>query len=103
MASRSDMARTPARKSVQSRKPARIEVSVSWDAIANLPVQAANVFMLQVAPTEGGKPGEIVLGVGFLPPPPVAGTPEQRIAQIEKLDRVPVQPVARLAFSGDRA
>ena len=101
------MGKAPARASIKKT------LDVSWAAFDDLPVSAANAFLLRWVNAESilaeaemptvPRPAELVMEVGFLPPVPVSGTPEQQIAQVQKLKAVPVRPVVRLTFSPRRA
>jgi hypothetical protein len=87
-----------------ARLRAKTAVDVSWEAFNELPVAAVNVFLLRVVPDTAGEPQEVVVEVGFLPPLPVYGTPAaDQAAQLQRLGKQRVQPIARLALSQMRA
>jgi hypothetical protein len=77
--------------------PQQISVPVAWIGAEDLPVHFANAFFGVVAP------GEIVLQVGSMVPPPIVGnTPEEREATARSIPYVQVKPVARLALTPAR-
>jgi hypothetical protein len=103
------MARAASRK--PAKRPTRPElqqspqvgIPTSFALFANLPVAAVNQFALVVTPVLAGGPGELTLNVGYLAPPSLVGTLDQRLEQAQLIERIEIQPVARLSFSLQRA
>jgi hypothetical protein len=95
-----------------ARRPAKVTptrefklakpITVSWEAVFQLPVAASNAFVLGVTQAQDGEHEEYILSFGFLPTPPVWGTPEQQIEQAGRLESVAVMPVGRITFSKKR-
>ncbi len=79
-----------------AEEPDTFEVRVAWLGVEDVPVFFANQFVSQV------DRGEVFLTIGQLVPPALLGTEEQRRAQAEQLQYVPVKPVARIAFTPQR-
>jgi hypothetical protein len=78
------------------REPQTFTLPVVWTGVENTPVLAANQFIGQAAD------GEIFLAFGLFTPPPIVGPPDQQEAQVRRLDRVPVQCLARLSMNRRR-
>jgi hypothetical protein len=81
----------------------RRTVGVSWAPMEAMPVSFANAFAWTVIPNLDGRPGELVLSVGYLVPPILTGTAEDQVAQMAAVEKVEVRPVARLLMSQERA
>jgi hypothetical protein len=84
-------------------EPEGVHLPISWAALEDMSVTAANAFLLQVAGDAAGRPVEMVLSVGFLAPPPVGGTAAEQVAQLQELGAAQVKPVVRLTFTRERA
>src|SRR5262249_12009197 len=84
-------------------EPGAVDLPVSWAPLDDLPITAANAFLLQVASGAEGRPAEVLLAVGVLAPPLLGGTAAGQVAQLQRVDAAPVQPIVRLAFSRERA
>jgi hypothetical protein len=95
-------ARRPARLSMGRTAVLANPINVSWERVFQSPISAANAFAIGVTQSTGGEREEYVLSIGFLPPPPLVGSPKEQLAQAEKLKQVEVMPVARLTFSRKR-
>lgn len=81
----------------EEEQPGQIDVPLVWVGAEELPVLYLNQFIAQV------NRGEIFLTLGQVVPPPIVGaTEEERKAQAESIEFVPVKPVARLAFTPGR-
>lgn len=72
------------------------EIPLTWIGTEELPLLWVNRFVGQ------GLEDHFVLTVGQSVDPPLIGTPDEKIAQLEQIAYVPVRPVARLAFSRAR-
>jgi hypothetical protein len=73
-----------------------IQVPVVWVGADDLPVHHANQFVGVVAP------GEVFLTMGTLIPPAILGeTEDERRAMAEKVQFVPIQPIARIGLTPD--
>ena len=71
---------------------------VVWEEVDRAPVFAANQFALQVGLSEvEGAVSEVVLTVGYLPPPLLMGTPEEQREAAAAIDHVTVRPIARFS------
>ena len=70
-------------------------VHLVWE-VEDETVQFANRFLIQ------HQPNEFVLTVGQLVLPPVLGTPEERAAQIRKIEYLPIRVLGRYGFTRDR-
>jgi hypothetical protein len=67
-----------------------------------MPVMAANQLLVQVDGA-GGRPDTVILTIGHGAPPPVIGTPEQQLAQLQsKYPTVPIHGLARVSLSPAR-
>jgi hypothetical protein len=75
----------------------QIQAQVSWAAADELPVLAASHFLVQTSITDGDNPKDLVLTIGYLPPPSFTGTPEEVRDAVATLDRVSVRPIARFS------
>jgi hypothetical protein len=76
---------------------------VSWEALEALPVAPANAFAFSITARLDGRPGELVLNIGYLVPPIITGSTEDQVAQMNRVERAVVHPVARISFSRERA
>jgi hypothetical protein len=76
-------------------------VPVTWGDVEALPVLAANQLAVQVD-SLGTRPDLVVLTVGHVVPPIISGPEEQRLAQVEQITEVVVQPLARFSLSPGR-
>ncbi len=76
--------------------PARIEIPVVWVGADEVPVFFANQFVAQV------DRGEVFLTIGQLVPPAIIGSGEEAREQAERIQYVPVKPVARIALTPTR-
>ncbi len=74
-----------------------IQLPVVWVGLEEVPVRATNQLLAQV----GGK-DELLLVFGHVSPPVVLGTPEQQKAQLERIQFVPVNPIARVSMTRER-
>ncbi len=72
------------------------EIPLTWIGAEELPLLWVNRFVGQ------SLHDHMVLTIGQSVDPPLIGTPQQRIEQLEQIAYVPVRPVARLAFSRAR-
>jgi hypothetical protein len=77
-----------------TEEPDSIQVPIVWIGAEELPVLFANQFVAQV------EHGEVFLTVGQMTPPVILGaTEEERRAQAENVQYVPIKPVARLGMT----
>jgi hypothetical protein len=78
----------------EEEQPGQIAVPMVWVGAEELPVLHVNQFLAQV------DRGEIFMAIGQVVPPPLTGTTdEERKAQAESIEFIPVKPVARIAFT----
>jgi hypothetical protein len=75
---------------------AQVQAPLAWGDVANVPVLAANQFIVQVA-VDAQNVAELILTVGHLAPPVLLGTPEQQQAAAAALTQLTVRPVARFS------
>lgn len=81
-----------------------VRAQVVWDDVDRLPVYAANQFLVQLSVSEPQNPtSEVVLTVGYLPPPVFLGTPEEQQEAAARVEHVTVRPVARFSMSVSKA
>jgi hypothetical protein len=71
-------------------------IPLTWIGTEELPLLWVNRFIGQ------NLEDHFVLTIGQSVNPPLIGTPEEKIEQLEQIAYVPVRPVARLAFSRAR-
>jgi hypothetical protein len=84
--------------------PAVLRARVVWEEIDRVPVFAANQFVVQMAMSEAqGAFSEVVLTVGYLPPPLLVGTPEEQREAATAIDHVTVRPIARFSVPAAKA
>lgn len=69
----------------------QLQVPLSWVGLDEMPILLANHFLMQFEAD-----GSFVLSAGQATAPPLLGTPEEIKAQAEKIEFVPVRPLARL-------
>ena len=69
-----------------------VTVRLDWSAADDVPVQPANLVIVQTVGTE------IVLSFGHAPPPIAMGMVNDQVAEYLKEHRVPVQQVARFTL-----
>ncbi|MDY7085969.1 MAG: hypothetical protein SYR96_12770 [Actinomycetota bacterium] len=74
---------------------------MTWGDVKGLPVLAANQLAVQVDSLDT-EPDLVVLTVGHVVPPIISGAEEQRLAQVEQIKEVVVQPLARFSVSPGR-
>jgi hypothetical protein len=74
--------------------PEELQLPVVWVGTEQTPVQFANQVLAQI-----GQQGELVLTFGQLIPPAFLGTPDQIVAQAQRMDHIPTQTVARLVIT----
>lgn len=68
------------------------QIPLVWTGSEELNVLWANQFLIQVAEEE------IFLSAGLAVPPPLIGSNEEKLKQLEALDFVPVQTLVRLGL-----
>ena len=76
-------------------------LAVQWPGVSEVPIHTANQFLAQVDAV-GEKPDQLILAIGQLTPPPVLGTDEQKLAQMEQITEVNVVTLARYAITPAR-
>jgi hypothetical protein len=87
-----------------AEEPQSVSLAVSWAPLDEVPVEAANAFLVQLTQGPSGRPAEFMLGIGVLSPPAIFGPPpEEVLAQLRRRGEVPIRPVARVMFTRDRA
>jgi hypothetical protein len=74
------------------------QVPVVWVGLEDSPAPMTNLFLAQVV-----GPGEIVLNLGQLIPPPLLGTPESQAEQISQFPFVQARALGRFALTPARA
>jgi hypothetical protein len=74
----------------------QVELKVDWTGIEDVPLLVANQFVVQF------HEGAFVLSLGQVTPPVLVGTPEQRKADAQDLESVPVKGVARVYLTRQR-
>ena len=80
-----------------------MHAQVVWGDTDNLPVTAASHFIVQGAVTDPQDVHDLVLTVGYLPPPVFLGTPDQQREAAAAVTRVTVNPIARFSIPVARA
>jgi hypothetical protein len=80
-----------------------LQAQITWGDIDSLPVVAASHFIVQVAVADQPNTNDVILTLGYLPPPVFLGTPEQQREAAAALDHVTVRPVARFIISRTKA
>jgi hypothetical protein len=91
----------PKRPATAVGKPLK-NVPVVWK-VGMVPITPINTFHVSITPFNSGEPAEMVLNLGFVTTPMLTGTPEEQIAQAQKIDKIEIEALARLTFSVDRA
>lgn len=77
---------------------ATIEAQIVWGDVEALPVLPASHFALQAAVHDAPNLRDVVLTVGFLPPPMLQGTSEQQREAVSKTAQVAIRPLARFVI-----
>jgi hypothetical protein len=72
------------------------EIPLTWMNVEDVPVLFANQFIIQ------HNQDEFILTIGQMVPPALLGDEQQRAAQLQEIERVPVKPLARIAFTRAR-
>jgi hypothetical protein len=82
-----------------------VQLRVAWGGVDELPVLAANQFLVQVAAQTAppDDPGEIVLTVGHLAPPLLLGNQDEVQKAAAELGIVHVRPLARFSVPRSQA
>jgi hypothetical protein len=75
---------------------AQREIPLTWMNVEDVPVLFANQFIIQ------HNQDEFILSIGQMVPPVLLGDEQQRAAQLQEIERVPVKPLARIAFTRAR-
>lgn len=84
--------------------PTFVQAPLAWGDIDRVPVLAANQFLMQIAVNAGqGDPSDVVLTVGYVPPPLLIGTPEEQQATLAALDHLNVRTVGRFSIPAGKA
>jgi hypothetical protein len=87
-----------------AEEPQSVRLSVTWTKLDDIPIEAANAFLVQITQGAEAQPGEIVLGIGVLAPPAIfGGRVEEVAAQLRELGQVAVKPITRVMFTRERA
>ncbi len=74
-----------------------IQVPVSWVGAEDIPITFINNWLGQV-----DDKGDATIMFGHYTPPPLVGTPEEILAQAERIAYIPCHPVARFTLSRPR-
>lgn len=74
-------------------EPRRFSVEARWTDLDALPVLLVNQVVGQVLR------GEITLTLGHVSPPALVGTDEQKRAQMDAIDVLPIRPVGRFTMT----
>jgi hypothetical protein len=82
---------------------ARLQAQITWADIDILPVLTASHVIVQAAVADQPNVNDIILTLGYLPPPVFLGTPDQQQEAAAKLDHVTVRPIARFSMSRAKA
>lgn len=75
-------------------EPTQIQLPLVWLGLEDVPISMTNQILGQVAGDN-----EIILSFGQVAPPPLLGTPEERLAQAQQLSYVSVRVITRLALT----
>jgi hypothetical protein len=76
-----------------------VRAQTTWGDVDNVPVFAANQFLLQLSATDPELiKSDLLLTVGFASPPVLFGTPEELQEAAASVERVTVRPVARFSI-----
>ena len=73
-----------------------VELPLVYVGIEDVPVLFANQFLVQ------HEQNEFLLTVGQLQPPPLLGSPEEKMEQLKTMTYVPVKVVARFGMTRQR-
>jgi hypothetical protein len=79
-----------------------IQVPVIWEGADDLPVLAANQFVVQIDSPDGAAEN-LILTVGHIAPPVLLGSAEEQRAAAADIKAVSVRPLARFSLSRSRA
>ncbi len=71
----------------------KLEIPLVWVGAEELQILVANQFLIQVAENE------VFLSAGQASPPALIGSNEEKLKQLEQIDYVPVQTLARFGLS----
>jgi hypothetical protein len=71
-------------------------IPVTWENVEGVPVFFANQYVCQF------NQDEFILTFGQMTPPMLLGDEQDRAEQLQRLEYVPVKPLARMAFTYSR-
>ena len=79
-------------------------ISLVWTGIDDLPVQMANMSLIQITPSGGAGelPEEFIITTGYAAPPVLLGTEEEQRASAAALGAVAAKALARFSISRSR-
>lgn len=90
-----------------SEQPTQLSVraTISWrdEDLNRLQVLAANQFAVQLSNEADDPVPSVLLTVGYVAPPLLLGTPEERQTAAAAVENVNVQPLARFSISAKKA
>jgi hypothetical protein len=72
------------------------QIPLTWENVEDVPVFFANQYVCQF------NQDEFVLTIGQMTPPMLLGELQDRAEQLQRLEYVPVKPLARIAFTYSR-
>lgn len=92
--------RPPCNDRVMSEEMQRLDqaFTVQWPGAGAVVIQTANQFLAQID-VAGEHPDQLILAIGQVTPPVVLGTPEQKRAQLEEIDEINVNTLARYSIT----
>jgi hypothetical protein len=92
-----DMVGMEANRMATGQGPQSVQVPLTWVGAEELPITFISHFLGQV-----DDKGDAILTFGQTTPPALLGSPEEVLAQAQRLAYVPVRPVARFSLSRPR-
>lgn len=87
---------------MDDQPPSGVSLTLIWDGVDDLPVMAANAFVLQLAPNADGRPESLIFSVGHAAPPLVLGSPQEQAEVLLSMSSLQVSPLARFSVSRSR-
>jgi len=78
-------------------RPENFSIPLVWVDADDATVSFCNQVLFQVL-----SPNEYVLTLGHMVPPPILGTPEERLERVRQVSFVPIKALGRFAFTRQR-
>lgn len=75
-----------------------MQARVVWADLQDLPVFAASHFALQTAVVEMPRVNDLILTIGYLPPPLLQGSPDEQREAAANVTEVAIRPIARFSI-----